>query len=337
MSQPKVSVIVPVYNAQQYLERCLESLVSQTYKELEIILVDDGSSDNSPAICDSWAQKDSRFKVIHKQNAGAGMARNSGIDVATGRYVTFVDADDYIESETVSKCINSMMDNNCHTAAFGSNVVDSKGNTRQRHVTASPLYIGRESVSELLCGMLSYNVGFGMSVWSKVFDLDIIREHCIRFLSEREFYSEDALFVLEYFSYADSVCVLSDNLYYYFENDGSLSRVYNIKREQNLGLFLRKSLETARLNNLSDNVSDAIMVRYQNYLMVTFKYLMSSELKFSDRYRSLHSVYRDPDLQLTLTKNVLSKQKKALRLFYQLISCKLYFLADIILWCKVHL
>ena len=99
MDNPKISVIVPVYKVEKYLDRCVESIVNQTYKNLEIILVDDGSPDNCPAICDAWANKDERIKVIHKENGGVSSARNRGIDAATGDYIGFVDSDDWIEPD----------------------------------------------------------------------------------------------------------------------------------------------------------------------------------------------------------------------------------------------
>ncbi len=105
-STPKISVIVPVYKVEKYLYQCVESIICQTYKNLEIILVDDGSPDNCPEMCDEWASKDSRIKVIHKQNGGLSDARNAGIDVATGRYLFFIDSDDIIEKN----CIKDLYD-----------------------------------------------------------------------------------------------------------------------------------------------------------------------------------------------------------------------------------
>ena len=93
----KVSVIVPVYNVEKYLDRCMQSLLNQTLKDIEIIMVDDGSPDNCPKMCDDYAKQDSRVKVIHKKNAGLGLARNSGLEVATGEYVAFVDSDDFTD------------------------------------------------------------------------------------------------------------------------------------------------------------------------------------------------------------------------------------------------
>ncbi len=98
---PLISIIVPVYKVEKYLNRCMESIVNQTYSELEIILVDDGSPDNCPVMCDDWAMKDARIKVIHKENGGIGYARNSGIEIAQGEYIMFVDSDDYISLDAV--------------------------------------------------------------------------------------------------------------------------------------------------------------------------------------------------------------------------------------------
>ena len=121
MEQPLVSVVVPIYNVEAYLDRCIESIVNQTYKNLEIILVDDGSPDRCPQMCDAWALRDERIQVIHKSNEGLGMARNSGIDVATGKYIFFLDSDDYLAEETVYQCVISGQENNAEVILFGCN------------------------------------------------------------------------------------------------------------------------------------------------------------------------------------------------------------------------
>lgn len=121
-----ISVIVPVYNSEKYLNRCIESIVNQTYKNLEIILVDDGSSDNCPQICDNWAEKDSRIKVIHKKNDGAASARNSGLDAATGEYIGFIDSDDYIDSNMYQIMLDQIIDNDADASRCG--VVRELGN-----------------------------------------------------------------------------------------------------------------------------------------------------------------------------------------------------------------
>ena len=110
MEQPLISIIVPVYNAEQYLEKCVNSIINQTYTNLEIILVDDGSPDNCGAICDEYAKKDSRIKVIHKSNGGVSSARNRALECLTGEYVAFVDSDDYIHQDYINVLYNALSD-----------------------------------------------------------------------------------------------------------------------------------------------------------------------------------------------------------------------------------
>ena len=108
MEKELISVVIPVYNVEKYLKRCVESVVNQTYKNLEIILVDDGSPDECPQICDKLSKEDERIKVIHKSNQGLGMARNTGIENATGKYICFFDSDDYVELTTIEKSYDSI-------------------------------------------------------------------------------------------------------------------------------------------------------------------------------------------------------------------------------------
>ena len=115
----KVSIIVPVYNAEKYLRQCVESLLSQTYRNVEIILVDDGSPDECPQLCNAYASKDKRVRVTHKKNEGAALARKTGLEVTTGEYVLFVDCDDWIESNTVSDCLNIALRDNADCVMFG--------------------------------------------------------------------------------------------------------------------------------------------------------------------------------------------------------------------------
>ena len=117
--KPLITVIVPVYNVEEHLDRCIESIINQTYKNLEIILVNDGSPDNCPALCDKWAEKDDRIRVIHKTNGGVSSARNSGINVAKGEYVGFVDSDDYISADMYELMVESIINNNSELSVIG--------------------------------------------------------------------------------------------------------------------------------------------------------------------------------------------------------------------------
>lgn len=132
MKDSLISIIVPVYNVEQYLRKCIDSLVNQTYTNLEIILVDDGSIDNSGAICDSYAKMDKRIKVIHKDNGGLSDARNVGIKNSMGEYVALVDSDDYVENNYISELYNQIKKNNTNMAVSQISIVNGKNNKRKK-------------------------------------------------------------------------------------------------------------------------------------------------------------------------------------------------------------
>ena len=119
-----ISVIVPIYNVEQFLSKCIQSIINQSYSRLEIILVDDGSTDDSPQICDEFKEKDKRIKVIHKKNGGLSDARNVGIEVASGEYIGFVDSDDYIDELMYEKLLNACIRNNSYISICGRNIVN---------------------------------------------------------------------------------------------------------------------------------------------------------------------------------------------------------------------
>ena len=117
---PKISIIVPVYKVEKYIHKCIDSILNQTFKDFELILVDDGSPDNCGKICDEYAKKDSRVIVIHKENGGLSSARNSGLDIARGDYIGFVDSDDYIENDMYELLYNLCEENNCDISSCSS-------------------------------------------------------------------------------------------------------------------------------------------------------------------------------------------------------------------------
>ena len=112
MEKRLISIIIPVYNVEEYIEQCIQSVINQTYKKLEIILIDDGSLDKSGKICDAYADRDKRIIVIHKENGGLSDARNKGIDIASGEYITFVDSDDYVEDSFIEDLYTTLINNN---------------------------------------------------------------------------------------------------------------------------------------------------------------------------------------------------------------------------------
>lgn len=188
-----LSIVVPVYNGSAFLPRCLESLLGQTYRELEIICVDDGSTDNSLETLQHYAAQDSRMKVIHQENAGVSAARNAGLDAATGEYVTFVDADDWVEPDTYEKVLAAFSDS-VDLVCFGVDVegVDDSGLEEYcRLLSDGPTPPSPNCIA-----------GMNACVWNKVYRHSIIQAHDMRF-PEGQAYGEDDAFI---FCYAAVIC-----------------------------------------------------------------------------------------------------------------------------------
>ena len=213
----KISVIIPVYGVEKYLDKCVESVASQTYKNLEIILVDDGSPDNCPAICDEWAKKDSRIVVVHKENGGLSSARNAGIDVATGEYVGFVDSDDYISQDMYEKLLSLCKEKNILANSHFARVSEKGAETLPK----TPHKDGGEITAEDYLEELLLHIG-DVSVCTKLFHREVIGN--IRF--EENKLNEDLLFMLDIISKIDKVVFSNKVGYYYLSRKGSTSSGY---------------------------------------------------------------------------------------------------------------
>ncbi len=206
-----ISVIVPVYNVEKYLDKCIESIVNQTYKDLEIILVDDGSTDSSPKICDEFADKDERIKVIHKQNGGVSSARNIGLEHAKGDFIGFVDSDDYIDSNMYELLLNDLIVNNSDISVCSAFLVDNNNETKPDNIVKTQVLNKEEAVK-----FLSYKMN--NSLWNKLFRKDFF-ESC-RF-EEGHTHGEDHLILLHILKNVQKVSFVEDSLYYYVQHSDS--------------------------------------------------------------------------------------------------------------------
>jgi glycosyltransferase involved in cell wall biosynthesis len=234
---PKVSVIVPIYNVEKYLKRCMESLLKQTLRDIEIIMVDDESPDNCPAMCDEYAKQDKRIQVIHKKNGGLGFARNSGLGIATGEYIAFVDSDDFVDIKMYEILYKTAKEENADTVYCGVNFYENERVVISRkEVNKLTLFRGRKEIDGFLLDMIgpepSYKgtVKYLMSAWRSIYSMEVINKYKLRFYSEREFISEDLLFNIDYLSNADSVIMIPQCYYYYSYNQNSISRTYRHDR-----------------------------------------------------------------------------------------------------------
>lgn len=228
--QPKVSVIVPVYNVEKYLDRCVQSIRNQTLRDIEIILVDDGSPDCCPSLCDEYARQDTRIKVIHKRNAGLGMACNSGMEVAEGEYIAFCDSDDWVDAEMYQAMYDVATKNSADAVYTGLKRVDGDGNilSYMPHPSKYKEYC-HEEIYCLLCDMIcaepSKRHDHEIQVSAKValYRKGLLDKNSISFVSERKYPSEDLIFNVSVLSVA-SVAIVMDRYYYnYFVNNLSIT------------------------------------------------------------------------------------------------------------------
>lgn len=228
MTTPLISVIVPVYRVEEYLERCVKSILSQTYKNLEVILVDDGSPDQCPAICDACAEKDARVKVIHQENKGLSGARNAGIDAASGEYLAFVDSDDYVSPHFIEELYQLLQDTGCAIGQCRFSYVKGNGLVEEGD-SAFCIYRG-ESLMEQLYGPEEKATCFVVA-WNKLYRAELFKETGIRYPEGR--IHEDEATTYRLFHEAKKLAFLDRALYgYYTENGGSITSVFSAKRLQ---------------------------------------------------------------------------------------------------------
>lgn len=232
-----VSVIIPVYQVQQYLARCLDSVLCQTLPCIEILLVDDGSKDSSGEICDHYAKKDERIKVIHQQNMGLGLARNTGLLHARCAYVAFLDSDDYVAPNMYEILYREATLHHLDFVGSGECMVGPADAVQRRAYVQQPtLFETEQEVRTLLLGSLgappnsATDAAYGMSVWKNLYRKEVIDQHGLRFESERQFISEDILFNMEFLFHTKRAAMLPDCLYYYCMNGDSLTKSYRPDR-----------------------------------------------------------------------------------------------------------
>ena len=239
-----ISVIVPVYNGEKYLPVCMKSLLEQTYRALEIVLIDDGSKDGSGALCDGYAAADPRVRVIHQENRGVSGARNTGLDRATGKYVVFVDADDYVELDYLEHLYRNLVENGADIACCDSQEVI------QADVVASqiPFVAECRMIADKVAyfeDMVTAREAYWSTIWAKLFCRDLIGD--TRFDASFR-YGEDHVFIFNLFSKAPMVHLDTYQGYYYVRNESSAtltrnaSNVYRCENEMKMFEYKLRNL-----------------------------------------------------------------------------------------------
>ncbi len=235
-----VSIIVPVYNAEKSLERCVDSILNQEYTDIELILVNDGSKDSSKEICDSYARKDKRVKVIHKENSGVSDTRNCGIEAAIGDYLQFVDADDWVSPEATKLMVREARERNCELVVADfyrviGNRVSHKGSIKEEKVMSRTEFAEymMENPADFYYGVL----------WNKLYSREIITKYNIC-MDTKVNWCEDFMFNLEYLLHVDNVYALQMPVYYYIKTEGSL-----VNQSMDISTVVRTKLQVFKYYN----------------------------------------------------------------------------------------
>lgn len=213
MSNEKVSVVVPVYNVEDYLKRCIDSILHQTYKNIEIILVDDGATDKSGQICDEYARKDSRIRVVHQKNRGLSGARNTGIDIAAGEYITFIDSDDYVADNYIEELISILEEKGADISICLGLKFDGKFASIIDNEKKILEFTSEEAIEDML-----YRKIVNSYAWGKLFKTSFWAD--IRFPEGALF--EDVKTIYKLYDLADKIVMTNQYLYYYYQRTGSI-------------------------------------------------------------------------------------------------------------------
>jgi glycosyltransferase involved in cell wall biosynthesis len=218
-----VSVIIPVYNIGKYIGKCLDTVVAQSCHRMEILVVDDGSTDSSRGICDEYAKKDIRIKVLHKENGGLSSARNYGLDIAHGQYIYFLDGDDYINISLIDTCVKSMVKYKADMCIFKTEMITSNGaKPFGNSFEWGQINIEDDVVKYNFLYNKFFTYKYGWEAWNRMFKADIIREHDLRFTSERKIFAEDLLFTSCYMLYTKNIMCITSVLHSYVDREESL-------------------------------------------------------------------------------------------------------------------
>ncbi len=300
-----ISVIVPIYNVEKYLRACIESIINQTYKNIEIILVDDGSPDKCPNICDNYKKNDKRIRVIHKKNGGLSDARNAGIDNVSGKYICFVDSDDYIEIDYIEKLYNSLKKNNTKIAQCGINYVD------ENNKLIKSIGYSREQVKSgrnMLLDINDFHEVENTVVWNRLYDISLFKN--IRFPFGKIHEDEFVTYLLYY---ENNVSIINDNLYNYRQTPNSImNKNFNLKRLDALDAYKEKLayFKEIKDSKLYYNTIITYLYLLRKYYIQVRKYYRKEENILNNIVSEFRIKYKE------IIKRIPLKKKIKLGIFY---------------------
>lgn len=232
--EPTVSIIIPVYNGEKTLERCVESILNQTYRDFELLLIDDGSRDGTAALCDRYGDADSRVRVFHQENAGVSASRNLALDQAQGTYLQFVDCDDWITSDATRSLVQAAKEHDCDLVISDFYRVVGERVSHKGDIDETGVMDREEFAAYMMEDPADFYYGV---LWNKLYRADLVREQKLR-MDPQLNWCEDFMFNLEYLRFAQRIIALQVPIYYYVKTKGSLA---------SQGMSLTKTVRMKRL------------------------------------------------------------------------------------------
>jgi glycosyltransferase involved in cell wall biosynthesis len=299
---PIISIIIPVYNTGEYLCKCLDSIVDQTFNAYECILIDDGSLDNSPLICDEYSKRDKRFVVIHQLNSGVSLARNAGLDIAKGEWILFVDSDDWCDKEMVQFLYCQAKENNADVSIcgkrdiYGVRLPECKKQTIHKYI-----FNGQEA-----CKALFSESMFNTSPWGRLIKADFFFKEKIRFDPSID-YSEDALLLFKIFKNVSKVVYCDSPYYNYFHSQKSITNSGKLtKKTATLFLAYEKILSDPQSKIYKNHIMARLGI--ETYYLLLHYYRTNDFT--SEAYKFLKTKMRSCILYIIFSRDIKNKKKK---------------------------
>jgi glycosyltransferase involved in cell wall biosynthesis len=320
VNENKISILIPVYNTDKYLAKCIESVLNQTYKNLEIIIIDDGSTDRSGEICDTYLEKDNRIKVIHQENSCRGNALNNGLRIATGKFVGFVDCDDYIEPDMYETLLDALCTHDADIAECGFFKVwrDEIKKYHNCHGSGKiTLFDNCQAIEALLSKKLN------SATWNKIYKMNLVAD--LKFPYVR--FCGDEAWIYKVFARSRKIVYLDLAKYYYLQRDGSL--INSLIRWEKLELFY---IFKERLEFINGSYPALFNFSQKNFFIFLIKYFrklgMNDNLDKVKKNRSEIQKYLIENYESFYSNPLMNKKNKALLKIFKVspgFACNLYY------------
>lgn len=326
-----VSAIIPVYNSEKYIKKCIDSLINQTLKNIEIILINDGSSDDSLRILRQYEKRDERIVVIDQKNNGPSSARNKGIDIAKGEYISFIDSDDWVDETMFEEMYNSAKENNSDVVICDMKLVNKDEETYITGLNYPIRNLSERAMKEIIFKELLSNSQFN-SMANKIFRTSIIKKNNIR-LDKDIYYAEDWLFNVEFFRRSKKISYINKAFYYYRRGHESSSSSYNDDTFEKVGLWIYR-MRKEYANELNMNQYLGVDELFNVIIHCIISEFKRGDLTLKDkinRIKKIITTKESREVVNNIEKNKLSIKEKLL--FYSIknnnvIKLYIYFLSS---------